>query len=63
MWIATTDGVVARKTSAVPDDLRPLPIGSSRDLVVGQGVLAIGNPFGLSRTLTTGGCRPQPAGS
>ncbi|NJL07736.1 MAG: trypsin-like serine protease [Methylacidiphilales bacterium] len=38
----------------VPDDLRPIPVGSSQDLVVGQGVLAIGNPFGLSRTLTTG---------
>lgn len=40
---------------AVPlDDLRPIPIGRSSDLVVGQSVLAIGNPFGLSRTLTTG---------
>lgn len=37
-----------------PDDLVPLPIGRSADLIVGQSVLAIGNPFGLSRTLTTG---------
>jgi 2-alkenal reductase len=44
--------VIQLKT--VPDDLRPIPVGSSKDLVVGQGVLAIGNPFGLSRTLTTG---------
>ena len=34
--------------------LVPVPIGSSRDLVVGQKVFAIGNPFGLDQTLTTG---------
>jgi 2-alkenal reductase len=34
--------------------LRPLPIGSSDDLRVGQAVFAIGNPFGLSRSLSTG---------
>lgn len=34
--------------------LQPIPIGTSRDLKVGQAVFAIGNPFGLSRTLTTG---------
>jgi S1-C subfamily serine protease len=31
-----------------------LPVGTSRDLKVGQKVLAIGNPFGLDWTLTTG---------
>ena len=34
--------------------LRPLPIGSTLDLAVGQKVFAIGNPFGLDKTLTTG---------
>jgi S1-C subfamily serine protease len=32
----------------------PLPVGKSRDLKVGQRVFAIGNPFGLDWTLTTG---------
>lgn len=34
--------------------LRPLPVGTSHDLKVGQKVYAIGNPFGLDWTLTTG---------
>jgi S1-C subfamily serine protease len=34
--------------------LTPLPLGDSRDLIVGQRVLAIGNPFGFQSTLTTG---------
>jgi S1-C subfamily serine protease len=32
----------------------PVPVGSSRDLKVGQKVFAIGNPFGLDWTLTSG---------
>jgi S1-C subfamily serine protease len=34
--------------------LTPLTLGDSRNLLVGQRALAIGNPFGFSSTLTTG---------
>ena len=36
------------------EKLRPITVGQSHDLRVGQKVLAIGNPFGLDQTLTTG---------
>lgn len=36
------------------DQLVPIEVGSSQNLRVGQKVLAIGNPFGLDHTLTTG---------
>ena len=40
---------------AVPSNRPPpLPVGTSRDLRVGQRVFAIGNPFGLDWSLTTG---------
>jgi 2-alkenal reductase len=42
------------KLTRPPKDLRPIPMGASSDLKVGQSVYAIGNPFGLQRTLTRG---------
>ncbi|HIB64225.1 MAG TPA: trypsin-like serine protease [Phycisphaerales bacterium] len=42
------------KIDAPADKLSPIPIGTSSDLKVGQSVMAIGNPFGLDHTLTTG---------
>jgi S1-C subfamily serine protease len=57
---ATIVGVAPDKDIAVlhidapPQKLLPLPIGQSATLKVGQKVLAIGNPFGLDQTLTTG---------
>ncbi len=42
------------KLDAPPAGLPAVALGDSDKLVVGQKVLAIGNPFGLDRTLTTG---------
>jgi S1-C subfamily serine protease len=46
--------VAVLKVEAPAESLFPVPFGSSANLLVGQRVFAIGNPFGLERTLTTG---------
>ncbi|MFQ5349793.1 MAG: S1C family serine protease [Thermoanaerobaculia bacterium] len=59
-WDATLVGAAPEKDLAVlridapARLLSPVPVGSSSDLEVGQRVFAIGNPFGLDQTLTTG---------
>jgi S1-C subfamily serine protease len=59
-WDAHLVGVDPNKDLAVlridapRERLRPIAIGTSADLRVGQKVFAIGNPFGLDHTLTTG---------
>ena len=50
---AATD-VAVLKIENPPPDLTVVPLGSSASLQIGQKVLAIGNPFGLSQTLTVG---------
>jgi len=42
------------RVDAPSASLRPIPVGTSQDLQVGQKVFAIGNPFGLDQSLTTG---------
>lgn len=46
--------VAVLKVGAPRELLSPVTFGTSSDLRVGQRVFAIGNPFGLERTLTTG---------
>ena len=49
-----TDLAVIRLLEQPKEPLTVVPFGDSDKLIVGQKVLAIGNPFGLDRTLTTG---------
>jgi S1-C subfamily serine protease len=49
-----TDDVAVIKIEAPADSLFPVVFGDSTRLRVGQRVFAIGNPFGLERTLSTG---------
>ncbi|MGH9339292.1 MAG: S1C family serine protease [Acidobacteriota bacterium] len=46
--------IAVLKIEVSDSKLRPIKLGNSDGLKVGQKVLAIGNPFGLERTLTTG---------
>jgi S1-C subfamily serine protease len=50
----STDIAVLKVDPSDVDQLTPLPLGDSSKLQVGDSVIAIGNPFGYSRTVTTG---------
>jgi S1-C subfamily serine protease len=52
--VAPEKDLAVLKISAPAERLVPLTPGSSGDLLVGQKVLAVGNPFGLDQTLTVG---------
>jgi putative serine protease PepD len=51
---AATDLAVVRVSGVSASKLHPLTLAESDDVAVGDGVLAIGSPYGLSETLTTG---------
>jgi S1-C subfamily serine protease len=42
------------RVNGLPKNMTPMPIGTSHDLLVGQDTIAIGSPFGLDYTLSTG---------
>jgi S1-C subfamily serine protease len=46
--------IAVLRIKASSSQLKPLPVGESGGLLVGQKTYAIGNPFGLDQTLTTG---------
>ncbi|MET4661222.1 putative serine protease PepD [Streptomyces sp. PvP037] len=46
--------VAVIKLKSAPSDLKPLTLGNSDDVAVGDSTIAIGAPFGLSNTVTTG---------
>jgi S1-C subfamily serine protease len=46
--------IAVLKVNAPADQLHPLPLGDSSKVLVGDPVVAIGNPFGLDRTVTSG---------
>jgi S1-C subfamily serine protease len=50
----SSDLAVLKIDPSKADGLRPLPLGASSDVRVGDPTIAIGNPFGLARTVTTG---------
>ncbi|HEX8202431.1 MAG TPA: trypsin-like peptidase domain-containing protein, partial [Isosphaeraceae bacterium] len=49
-----SNDVAVLRVQVPAESLTPVPLGDSAHLLVGQKVLALGNPFGLERTLTTG---------
>src|SRR6476661_8786541 len=64
-WVYDTDGHIvtndhvvngstAIKVDAPASELYPLAVGDSKQLQVGDGVVAIGSPFGLEETVTSG---------
>ena len=54
IWAYPDKDLAIIRINAPKSKLKPIQLGTSHDLQVGQKTLAIGNPFGLDQTLTTG---------
>ena len=46
--------IAVLKVDKLPSNVKPISVGTSHDLNVGQVGIAIGNPFGLDHTMTSG---------
>jgi S1-C subfamily serine protease len=54
IWGYPDKDLAVVRIDAPRDKLKPIAVGTSQDLQVGQKTFAIGNPFGLDQSLTTG---------
>ncbi|HEV3236172.1 MAG TPA: trypsin-like peptidase domain-containing protein [Gemmataceae bacterium] len=54
VWVYPNKDIAVVSINAPKSKLKPIPLGTSHDLKVGQKAIVIGNPFGLDGTLTTG---------
>jgi len=54
LGITTDLDLAVLRLKGAPKDLKVAPTGTSADLMLGEPVIAIGNPFGLGQTVTTG---------
>lgn len=52
--IAPKKDIAVLKLKEMPDQVKPVSVGSSKNLLVGQMALALGNPFGLDHSISSG---------
>lgn len=52
--VAPKKDIAVLKLKEMPKDLKPVSVGSSKHLLVGQTALALGNPFGLDHSISKG---------
>jgi S1-C subfamily serine protease len=52
--VSASNDLAVLKINAPPGDLKPIPVGRSDDLQIGQKVFAIGSPFSLNQSFTSG---------
>jgi S1-C subfamily serine protease len=52
--VAKDKDIAVLKISELPETLTPIKVSTSKNLMVGQKAVAIGNPFGLDHTMTAG---------